>query len=555
MRNEWRNAECGKVIPTVHYCDQPYVVKTGDGAWLCCVTTGAGHEGEPGQHVLTQRSLDMGKTWQDAVKVEPDCPYENSYAGLLKGPAGRVFIFYNHNTDNVREALFMDGKSTFSRVDSLGHFVYKYSDDHGLSWSPERYDIPFRLFRCDRENVYGGKLCYFWNVGHPFAHEGAAYVPLTKIGRMSPVGFFFQDEGVLLRSPDLLTLADPGRASWETLPDGDTGLRTPPGGGTVAEEHNFTVLGDGSFHDTYRTNDGAPCEAYSRDGGHTWPLVRWMRHPDGRELKHIRAANFVWRCANGKYLYWFHNHGGRKFIDPSTAWGDRNPVWLAPGVEADTPEGRMIQWGEPELLLYHGDVRKGMSYPDMIEDGGRYFFTETDKTTARTHEVPAEFLNKMWDALEGRPIDIAAKELEGNVLPELCGGGGFALEFEVTEPGVVFDSTGVDGRGVRVEWTPERRIVFSIDDSRQEARAVSQRVPELRKAVIIVDGGPGVISFVVDGRLLDGGDEFEFGWRRFNPQMRSCVNPAPWRTGDAVKKFRVWDAALMTAEAVALTRP
>ena len=153
MRDDWRNVERGNRIPTIHYCDQPYLVKTDDGAWLCCVTTGPGNEGEEGQHVITLRSRNQGKSWQDVVKVEPDCPYENSYAVLLKAPSGRIFIFYNHNTDNVREALFMDGKTSFKRVDSLGHFVYKYSDDNGLSWSSRRCELPIRLFQCDRENV------------------------------------------------------------------------------------------------------------------------------------------------------------------------------------------------------------------------------------------------------------------------------------------------------------------------------------------------------------------------------------------------------------------
>lgn len=565
MREEWRNVECGNKIPTIHYCDQPYIVKTDDGAWLCCVTTGPGQEGEPGQHVITLRSRDMGKTWRDIVKVEPDCPYENSYAVLLKAPSGRIFIFYDHNTDHVREALYMDGRTTFKRVDSLGHFVYKYSDDNGLSWSKERYDIPFRLFQCDRENVYGGRLCFFWNVGHPFVHDGAAFVSLNKIGKMGNPGFFYQDEGVLLKSPDLLTIDDPGKAAWETLPDGDVGLRTPPGGGTVAEEHNIVPLSDGSFYDTCRTNDGSPVEAYSRDGGHTWPVVRWMRYSDGRELKHIRAANFAWRCSNGKYVYWFHNQGGRKFINPHTAWSDRNPVWLAPGVETDTPEGRMIEWGEPELLLYHKDVRKGMSYPDMVEEDGRCFFSETEKTVARTHEVPAAFLNKMWDVLEGKTVRIDSGVLfesdggqEGAPveLPELCDGNGFSFEFELNSavPGTLFDSTGADGRGIRIELSEKKQIVFTINDSRQENRAVSESVPNLRKAVVIVDGGPGIISFVADGRFLDGGDEFQFGWRRFNPQMRNCPNDALWRIGGSVKRLAVWKSALMTAEAVCLTR-
>ena len=46
MDGDWRNAENGFVIPTENYTDQPYVVKTDDGAWLCCVTTGSGREGD-----------------------------------------------------------------------------------------------------------------------------------------------------------------------------------------------------------------------------------------------------------------------------------------------------------------------------------------------------------------------------------------------------------------------------------------------------------------------------------------------------------------------------
>jgi len=38
---------------------------------------------------------------------------------------------------------------------------------------------------------------------------------------------------------------------------------------------------------------------------------------------------------------------------------------------------------------------------------------------------------------------------------------------------------------------------------------------------IIVDGGPKIITFVVDGRLCDGGQDRQFGWGRFNPQLRS----------------------------------
>jgi len=91
---DWRHIEQGTIIPDLSYSDQPYIVKTDDGAWLCCLTTGAGHEGQSGQIVITQRSVDQGKTWQDMVQVEPADGPEASYAVMLKVPSGRIYIFY-----------------------------------------------------------------------------------------------------------------------------------------------------------------------------------------------------------------------------------------------------------------------------------------------------------------------------------------------------------------------------------------------------------------------------------------------------------------------------
>src|SRR5690349_18392385 len=82
-----RNIRTGLTIPDEGYSDQPYIVKTNDGAWLCVITTGPGAEGAGGQHVVTRRSTDMGKTWSPAVDVEPSNGPEASYAVLLKVPS------------------------------------------------------------------------------------------------------------------------------------------------------------------------------------------------------------------------------------------------------------------------------------------------------------------------------------------------------------------------------------------------------------------------------------------------------------------------------------
>ena len=57
-----RDINNGYKIPSEGYCDQPYIVKTEDGAWLCVMTTGRGIEGECGQHIVATRSTDQGKT-------------------------------------------------------------------------------------------------------------------------------------------------------------------------------------------------------------------------------------------------------------------------------------------------------------------------------------------------------------------------------------------------------------------------------------------------------------------------------------------------------------
>ncbi len=218
-----------------------------------------------------------------------------SYAVMLKVPSGRIYAFYNHNTDNIREIKlddpdFLPG-GTIKRVDSQGYFVFRYSDDHGKTWSSNRYTIPIREFEIDRNNVYGGEIQFFWNVGKPFILDGAGYVSLHKVGGFGD-GFFTSNEGVLLKSPNILTETDPGKLSWETLPDGDIGLRTPDGGGPISAEQSYSVMSDGSIFCVYRTIDGHPVYTYSRDGGHNlgssgiFKICKWPagKTPSGSQL-------------------------------------------------------------------------------------------------------------------------------------------------------------------------------------------------------------------------------------------------------------------------------
>ena len=593
---DWRNIRNGLIIPDESYSDQPYIVKTDDGAWLCILTTGAGREGQSGQYVAVTRSKDQGRSWSELIPLEPRDGPEASYAVMLKIPSGRVYAFYNHNTDNIREIKLDDPNfsptGTIKRVDSQGYFVFRYSDDHGISWSQDRYTIPVREFDIDRNNVYRGEIQFFWNVGKPFILDGAGYVSLHKVGGFGE-GFFTSNEGVLLRSTDILTEKDPEKISWETLPEGDIGLRTPEGGGPISAEQSYSVLSDGSIYSVYRTIDGHPVFTYSRDGGYTWDTPAYLRFANGRLVKHPRAANFAWRCGNGKYLYWFHNHGGRFIrehpLRRTQGFQDRNPAWIMGGIEKEGPSGKIIEWTQPEILLYDDDPLIRMSYPDLVEDDGNFYITETQKDIARVHMIDEGLLEGLWKQFDNRhkTVDGLAIEwaLEKVQFPlqkegvkfdhfyehdpgrEDHGGRhirtGFSLDmaFRLDDLGpgqTLVDTRNEFGKGLKLFTTDEKTIRLRMCDGRTTSTwDCDKGMLEAGKdhyMSVIVDGGPKIIMFVMDGILCDGGDDRQFGWGRFNPYLHEVNGAEKWILGmemnGEISRIVVYKRALKVSEAI-----
>jgi hypothetical protein len=587
-----RNIVTGYAIPKEGYCDQPYVVILDDGTWLCVLTTGPGNEGDVRQHVVSTRSTDQGKTWSPPVDIEPHGPPESSWVMPVKSAFGRVYAIYVHNSDDLREVRSLYGP--IKRVDTLGRYVFKYTDDGGRTWSAERYEIPVREFAIDRQNLYGGTVRFFWGVGKPIVHEpsGAIYFGAAKVGNFGD-GFMASSEGFFVKSDNLLAERDPSKLRWETLPEGDVGLRAPLG--PVADEHNLVALSDGSLFCTYRTTEGFLCHAYSRDGGKTWTPPQYGTYapsapspaaavsdgtaeqrpavpPPARRLKHPRAANFVKRFSNGNYLLWFHNHGGRWYHY-------RNPAWVCGGVERDGPDGKVIHWSEPEILLYDDDPDARLSYPDFIEDGGRYFVTETQKTTARVHTIDPALLEGVWcqhtlreTARDGLLLDLdvarcaAGRAAAWPRLPDLAAGGGFSLdlwlEFAAGGGGqVVLDSRDGSGAGIVLATAGEGNSVslrLTIDDGRwQGTWDCDPGLLGTRRrhhVVATVDGGPKLITFVVNGKLCDGGLSRQYGWRRFPREVGDVSGGATLAIAPALRgtvhALRVYGRALRTSEAV-----
>lgn len=575
---DWRNITNGRIIPDEGYCDQPYIVVNDDGSWVCTMTTGAGAEGQGGQHIISIRSTDRGHTWSEPVDIEPADGPEASWVMPLKVPSGRIYAFYTYNVDNMREVRANTDYAR-KRVDTLGAYMFRYSDDGGRSWSGKRYDIPMRLMDIDRNNPYGGDVLFFWGVGKPIVQGDNVYFGFSKI-RSFGEGFIEESQSCFMKSDNILTEADPEKIRWETLPEGESGLIAPVG--PIAEESNLAGLPDGSLYATYRTVDGHPCHAYSRDGGATWTETEYMTYsPGGRMLKHPRAANFIWRIGENRYLYWFHNHGG-------TNYNSRNPAWITGGIYRDG----FMHWSQPEVLLYDDRVGNRMSYPCLVTYDGALYITETQKEIARLHDIDKGLVDGLFSQ-----FDEGSVTSEGLVLvvtgdktypftvdmPELPAIrrtgpiGGVTLDCVVTfkslAPGqVLFDSRDDTVRGIALVTTEHETVRLILcgpivdtpgaagvhgggytETSWECDRGLL--APERRHHITtIADGGPCIISFVVDGILCDGGDQRQYGWGRFDQRLgdvngADTAHVTPSLDG-TIHTLRLYNRALRISEAV-----
>ena len=72
--------------------------------------------------------------------------------------------------------------------------------------------------------------------------------------------------------------------------------------------------------------------------------------------------------------------------------------------------------------------------------------------------------------------------------------------------------------------------------------------------VVNVDGGPRIVSFIVNGRFCDGGEYRQFGWQRFSPCFKHVNWRKTWEAGKSPKvklrQLKVHNRFIMTAQAV-----
>ena len=549
--NDSRNIAQGIRIPHHGlYADQPLIVITPTGNWVCCLTVAPGGEGSRGQHVVAIRSTDGGKTWGDVIDIESTAVGGNYVTPLLT-PSGRIYAFYSPSARMEPPP---------KRDDVQGYFCYKYSDDEGQTWS-RRYWLPIRDSAWDlqREALRANKPMWCWAIAKPIIDGNDVFLPFSITDGIDGNG-----AGWIVHSNNILTERNPNNIHWDILPEGREGIRNPAFAPTQ-EEHIILPMNEkDAFVCVYRTRLGFPAISYSRDRCRTWSLPEKMTYADGRMISHPRACPMIWKCENGKYLFWGHNNSSKSF-------GNRNPVWISGGIERN---GK-IYWSQPEILLYADDTGRGMSYPDLVEYRGEYWISQTDKEIPRIHKIDNDFLEGIWQRLENdldgilTPYSKRGLVLETSertiAFPgeaaEITKTGGLTLDFELNtrrlvRGTVLLDNRTASGDGLAVIVDDNRALRFEMTgmDSRGRHQHISWRsdndqlIGRLQRFSIVVDDNPKVIMFYTDGSINDGGGLRDLGWGRYWHAPNNLMGTGTLKLHPAINTLRIYSRFLCAYE-------
>ena len=552
-----RDIANGAPIPGEVTSDQPHVGVLRDGRWVCVLTTGLGGAEDGGLHVVSTVSDDRGKTWSPLADIEPSDGPESSWATCWVTPFDRVYAFYAYNGDKAAAP-----PAATNRVGAAWHgwYVYKYSDDGGLSWSSERYRIPVPVTDADRRNPWKGAQLHFRGIDKPVVAEGSVYLAFTKYAAW----FASEGEGWLLASDNIQTERNASRVQFRLLPEGERGICNSAFG-SVQDEHGLVALKGQEMLCAYRTED-SPAQSFSRNGGRTWSLPERMTYgPGQRPVKSLSAGPKLFRTREGRYLLWSYNNSG------APSGGGRSTAFVSGGTLKD--DGA-VHWSEPEVVLYGRGSEAEIVSPDLIEQDGRFWIAAVRDGEARVHEVGRELLQGLWRQETAREICRDGLVAEGAnspkgtrafVVPSAFGnldGGGFTVELwleldAAASAGDVLFDTVKGPRGVRVAAVGSARepaLQIDVYDGNRQAQWQTDagviKDGRLHHVAFVCDTRADLLCAVVDGVFCDGGEKRPFGWGRLPSGLRPVAASERASLSGSVRHIRLYARPLRTSEVV-----
>lgn len=122
--------------------------------------------------------------------------------------------------------------------------------------------------------------------------------------------------------------------------------------------------------------------------------------------------------------------------------------------------------------------------------------------------------------------------------------------------GVIGTRANERGQGLALITTDNKTVEIILNDGRTENRWNCDpgilTEGKLHHIAVVVDCGPKIITFIIDGKLNDGGKYRQFGWGRFNRDLRHVNGDRVVRIGKGEgimpKLLRIYNRALTTSE-------
>jgi hypothetical protein len=531
------------------YIDQPYILKLSNGSWICFYTKSPINEGSAGETIGISVSTDKGVSWQYQGDLEPASGPDAFYAVPFLNANGRIYVIYGYNYDNIAYGP--------TRHDMVGKMCYRYSDDNGKTWSA-RSTVEIPVTHIDLVNYFhdNGVHQVWWAIDKPIlSNDGNMYFAFTKTGN------FDTHEGFIVNSPNINTETDVSKIKWNFTPTGANGISSPVMG-PVQEEFNIRQLSSGGFICFNRTARGYPAVSYSQDNCKTWSVPVPATYAYGDTIRTPRACARIFKCSNGKYLLWFHNN--------SFVAGHRNPVWLSGGIESNG----VIKWSQPEMILFSQTLTYNIliSYPDLVEDNGNYYLTETQKKDACINKINPKLLDMLWN--QGQKAELIKDHLVVDYTPPAGSTGtqtlifkpgtkwsGASVEIKMTgfnANGNLAECKAADGSklmtivarsngGIGMDLYNGNNVVLSYDCDPK----LINRSPTAKNVIsFMLDNKSHVLSSMINGVLCNGDYIIKQGWQRIPALFTFKAINAMYVNSDSVNEMRVFDIGMHTSEMI-----
>ena len=427
------------------------------------ITGGPSSEGGKGERILSLYSDDDGATWSNPTQLEPNTSLTNAYATITMNKNGRIYAMYNFNLKNI--STLPNGDS-LSRNDELGYFVFKYSDNGGITWSDNRFIIPYNNTFIDYHNSWNGSVDIMWCVDQTkYDYNYNLYYAFTKIENypQNPPESIW-----VVSSNNIWDEMNVSNVKWDMYPNNGLGITGINNSDThVAEEPHILVLSTG-FAVVFRTDLGYLGCSYSKNEDslkYKWTESNYCKYynynsnSSGRRSNKSNRGNVKGEEISGDYSYSYnysYSYSYRYVKNPrgpitpkqvlansnlmnetryimlynnngGTSYEYRNPLWLVSGKEYfdNILNITEIVWSQPEIILYNSKTQNNerFGYCDIIQFYNlnskelNIYFTETNKTVARLHKISQNLLKYLVNQfdLSINPADFNVSLIFSNV--------------------------------------------------------------------------------------------------------------------------------------------